>query len=131
MNVSICYASQMLATISYKYDPKNGVDEVDAHENGPATLILGTTPRSLRDHYHRLLGLTRPDTIGSRTPGGVGRGPVGGGGLIGTAAFWNDGPNLPLENPPLLLLLVLGGNMGLDVGSIADIGSGMLSLLPL
>jgi hypothetical protein len=46
---------------------------------------------------------------------------------MGSAPLWNGCPNLALCNP--LVLLVLGGNIGLDDGSIADIGSGMLSLL--
>lgn len=54
--------------------------------------------------------------------GGGGSGPVGGGCRTGSDAFC---PPSRTE----LLLLVRGGNMGLLVGSIADAGSGMLSLL--
>lgn len=82
----------------------------------------------INPHHHRCrLGLTKPSVTGSLPPGGSGRGPVGGGGLIGSPPFWNGCPNLALWRP--LLLLVLGGNIGLEDGSIADMGSGMLSLL--
>ena len=85
-------------------------------------------PTWLPYHYRCRLGLTIPSATGSLPPGGSGKGPVGGGGLIGSAPLWNDCPNRALWSP---LLVDLGGNIGRDDGSIADIGSGMLSLLML
>jgi hypothetical protein len=55
--------------------------------------------------------------------GGAGKGPVGGGWRAESAGLVNG--FLPFILLPLLL--VLGGNIGLWDGSIADAGSGMLS----
>ena len=56
--------------------------------------------------------------------GGVGRGPVGGGALMGRVDVGN--PRVPIWE----LLLVRGGKKGRAVGSMAVAGSGMLSRLP-
>ena len=55
--------------------------------------------------------------------GGGGRGPLGGGGRMESAGLDNVFLLLSVET----LLLVLGGNIGRCVGSIAEAGSGMLS----
>ena len=60
--------------------------------------------------------------------GGAGKGPDGGGCLDGRPP--RPGLNGPASLDPLELLLldVLGGNIGRLVGSIAEAGSGILSL---
>jgi hypothetical protein len=116
---------------SHKQMNQGRASVVNANQIAPLPCHF-SSPRSLcryHHHYRCRLGLANPSVTGSLPPGGSGRGPVGGGGLIGSAPFWNGCPNLALWSP--LVLLVLGGNIGLDDGSIADIGSGMLSLLTL
>jgi hypothetical protein len=76
-----------------------------------------------------LRGLTRPGLpyiggVGKSLCGGVGSGPDGGGYRDGTPPL--NGP-ASLELGMLLLLDTRGGNIGL-LGSMADAGSGMLSL---
>ncbi len=55
---------------------------------------------------------------GSCLVGGGGGGPVGGGCLIGSVFC---------EGPSRELLLTRGGNIGREMASIAEAGSGMLS----
>jgi len=62
--------------------------------------------------------------VGKSFIGGGGKGPLGGGALIGSADVCNGA----LECIMVLLLLVLGGNIGRAEGSMAEAGSGILSL---